>query len=308
VTVATKANIMKITEGLFKREFEAAARDYPNLTTDHMLIDNCAHQLVMRPEQFDVIVTTNMNGDILSDLASGLVGGLGFAPSANFGYDVSMFEAVHGTAPDIAGRDRANPTAMILSSVMLLRHLSEFAAADQLEQALLVTLEQGVHTVDVPSGSSVGTRAFAEAVAANLGSTSAAPSRDHQELKFPRIFGPDIDSQPGSRRKVGVDVFIETQDPPERVGRRLRAAGIGSAFELRMLSNRGTQVWPDPGNLPTCVDHYRCRFIFDDSHPWSDDAVIDLLARIGSIYRWMHVEKLEEHDGSATFTRAQGQN
>ena len=114
-----------------------------------MLIDNCAHQMVMNPEQFDVIVTTNMNGDILSDLASGLVGGLGFAPSANLGYDVAMFEAVHGTAPDIAGHDKANPTAMILSAVMLLRHLSEFTAAQQLEQALFVTLEQGVRTADV---------------------------------------------------------------------------------------------------------------------------------------------------------------
>jgi len=308
VTVATKANIMKVTEWLFKREFEISARDYPNLQADHMLIDNCAHQMVMRPEQFDVIVTTNMNGDILSDLASGLVGGLGFAPSANLGYDVAMFEAVHGTAPDIAGLDKANPTAMILSAVMLLRHLSEFVAAEKLEQALFVTLEQGVRTADVPGPSPVGTRAFAEAVAANIGATSSIPTRNHQDLKMPRIFGEDVDQAPGSRTKVGIDVFIETHDEPGRVAERLQPSCSASSFTLKMVSNRGTQVWPKPGTQPTCVDHYRCRFFFDGSSPWSDDAVIDLLARVGSVYRWMHVEKLEEHDGAASFTRAQGQN
>ena len=308
VTVATKANIMKVTEGLFKREFEIAARDYPNLTADHMLIDNCAHQMVMRPEQFDVIVTTNMNGDILSDLASGLVGGLGFAPSANLGYDVAMFEAVHGTAPDIAGQDTANPTAMILSAAMLLRHLSEFAAAEQIEQALFVTLEQGIHTIDVPGPSPVGTRAFTEAVVANIGSTSSLPTRNHQDLKMRRIFGEDVDHSPASRAKVGVDIFIETHEAPERVAHRLQSASAGTPFSLKMVSNRGTQVWPETGTLPSCVDHYRCRFVFDDSSRWSDDAVADLLTRVGSVYRWMHVEKLEEHDGAPTFTRAQGEN
>jgi len=308
VTVATKANIMKLTEGLFKREFEYAARDYPNLDIDHMLIDNCAHQMVIRPEQFDVIVTTNMNGDILSDLASGLVGGLGFAPSANIGYDVAMFEAVHGTAPDIAGTDQVNPTAMILSAVMLLRHLSEFTAAERLEQALLRTLEQGVHTPDVQGNSPVGTHAFAEAVAGNLGETSSVPSRSHQDLKMPVIANGDVDASPGSRTKVGVDVFIEASEPPARVAEQLRAATAGTSFSLQMLSNRGTQVWPDPGNTPSCVDHYRCRFAFDGTSLWNDDAVIHLLTCVGSVYRWMHVEKLEEHDGSATFTRAQGQN
>ncbi len=308
VTVATKANIMKVTEGLFKREFETAACDYPDLETEHMLIDNCAHQMVMRPEKFDVIVTTNMNGDILSDLASGLVGGLGFAPSANLGYDVAMFEAVHGTAPDIAGKSIANPTAMILSAVMLLRHLSEFDAAQNLEQALFATLEQGIHTADVPGDSPVGTREFAEAVAANIGVTSSLPTRNHQDVKMPRIYGEDVDETPGSRTKVGVDIFIETHESPDRVGERLRAACATGPFELKMISNRGTQVWPGPGTLTTCVDHYRCRFVFDSAAQWSDDAVTDLLARVGSAYRWMHVEKLEEHDGAASFTRAQGEN
>src|SRR5207247_3478621 len=129
VHCATKANIMKHTEGLLKRVFEEVAHEYPQIETHHIIVDNCAHQLVKRPEQFDVIVTTNMNGDILSDLTSALIGGLGFAPSANLGNDVAIFEAVHGSAPKYAGKNVINPTAVILSSVMLLRHLGEFEAA-----------------------------------------------------------------------------------------------------------------------------------------------------------------------------------
>ena len=308
VTVATKANIMKLTEGMFKREFELAARDYPSIKTDHMLIDNCAHQMVLHPEQFDVIVTTNMNGDILSDLASGLVGGLGFAPSANIGYDVAIFEAVHGTAPDIAGQGKANPTAMLLSAIMLLRHMSEFTAAESLEQALFTTLQSGVHTSDVPGPSPVSTEGFIDAIIANLGNSSGLPSRPHQALKLAEIHRKSIDSQPGSRAKVGVDVFIESEDPPATVGSRLQDLVEDTSFSLQMVSNRGTQVWPASQTTPSVVDHYRCRFILDESGRWTNDAVVDLLSRVGSVYRWMHVEKLEEHDGVATFTRAQGQN
>ena len=308
VTVATKANIMKLTEGMFKREFEIASRDYPQVRTDHMLIDNCAHQMVLQPEQFDVIVTTNMNGDILSDLASGLVGGLGFAPSANIGYDVAMFEAVHGTAPDIAGQDRANPTAMLLSAVMMLRHLSEFTAAQDLEQALLATLLDGVHTGDVPGPTPVTTRQFVEAVIANLGRSTNWRSRPHQALKLREIHSSEVDHQPGARTKVGVDIFIESDDAPALIADRLHMLSGGTPFALQMVSNRGTQVWPESHAGPSCVDHYRCRFVLNQSGQWSNESVVDLLARVGTRFRWMHVEKLEEHDGVATFTRAQGQN
>lgn len=308
VTAATKANIMKMTEGMFKREFEHASLDYLDIKTDHMLIDNCAHQLVMHPEKFDVIVTTNMNGDILSDLASGLVGGLGFAPSANIGYEVAMFEAVHGTAPDIAGQDKANPTAMLLSAIMLLRHISEFAAAEKLEQALFVTLLEGVHTCDVAGPSPVTTHQFTERVIANLGRTSEWTSRQYQPVKMPEIHRNVVDHQPGAREKVGVDIFIECEDTPTSIAQRLQELVAGSAFTLQMLSNRGTQVWPESQASPSCVDHYRCRFIFDSQHSWTNDSVVELLKRIGKVYRWMHVEKLEEHDGVPTFTRAQGQN
>src|SRR5919109_1920387 len=122
VHCATKANIMKFSEGLLKKTFEEIAPEYPGIEASHIIVDNCAHQLVKRPEQFDVIVTTNMNGDILSDESSALIGGLGFAPSANIGTDVAIFEAVHGSAPKYAGKDVINPTAVVLSAGFIVLH------------------------------------------------------------------------------------------------------------------------------------------------------------------------------------------
>ena len=170
VTCATKANIMKLTEGMLKRIFERVAPDYPEIETRHIIVDNSAHQLVMRPEQFDVIVTTNMNGDILSDLTSALIGGLGFAPSANIGNEVAIFEAVHGSAPKFAGKDVINPTAVILSSVLMLRHVGLFDEASAIEHAVFVTLESGTLTGDVVGyDRGTPTTAYTDAIIANLG-------------------------------------------------------------------------------------------------------------------------------------------
>lgn len=305
VTVATKANIMKFTEGMMKREFERAAQDYPQLRTDHQLIDNCAHQLVMAPEQFDVIVTTNMNGDIISDLASGLVGGLGFAPSANLGEKVAIFEAVHGTAPDIANKGVANPTAMILATVMLLRHDGQTPAADNLEQALFAALEDGAATRDM--GGLLGTREFAAAIGQRLGRTSSTASRPRGQVKLPSLTEADLRSEPGSRGKAGVDVFIESHDDPDSIAERLVAATLGTPYQLTMISNRGTVVWPSRGPRPSCVDHFRCRFLIADRRSWHADSVLGLLEHIGRDFRWMHVEKLDIVDGEPAFSVAQGE-
>ena len=167
VHCATKANIMKLTEGMMKRVFEQVSADYPEVRAEHIIVDNCAHRMVTSPEMFDVVVTTNMNGDILSDLAAGLVGGLGLAPSANIGDGVAIFEAVHGSAPDIAGKGLANPTAMLLAAAMMLRSAGLGAAAWRLESALAETLRGGcVRTGDVAAKgqSAASTEAFADAV------------------------------------------------------------------------------------------------------------------------------------------------
>jgi len=308
VAVATKSNIMKMTEGMMQREFAAAAEAYPDLDTWHVIVDNCAHQLVKAPEQFEVIVTTNMNGDILSDLTSALVGGLGFAPSANVGTEAAIFEAVHGSAPKYAGKDVANPTAVTLSAVMLLRHLGQFDAARRLEQAIFATLEEGIHTQDVKVGQPVGTSAFTGAVIEHLGQESSVPSRRHQPMLLPDISRDDTRTHPGSRRKIGVDIFLESAESPERVAEKLRAAVAGTPYSLKMISNRGTVVWPVTGGSTGCIDHFRCRFLITDTTTWTPTSILGLLERIGKDFRWMHVEKLEIVDGEPGFTRAQGEN
>lgn len=167
VTLVHKANILKFTCGLFMEVGEEISKDYPEIEYEDLIVDNMAMQMVLRPEQFDVIVTTNLFGDILSDLASGLVGGLGLTGAANIGDDAAMFEAVHGSAPDIAGQNKANPIAFLLSALMLLEHLDENTLADRIRQAVYYTLkDKSVCTPDI--GGSGSTASFTEAVCKNL--------------------------------------------------------------------------------------------------------------------------------------------
>lgn len=165
VTIVHKANILKYTGGLFLDVGNEVAKEYPELEINDKIIDNVSMQLVMNPHQFDVIVTTNLFGDILSDLCSGLVGGLGLAPGANIGKDVAMFEAVHGSAPDIAGKNLANPSALILAAAMMLRHLGELEPADKIENAVAKTIAEGkTVTKDIGHENYVSTDKMAESI------------------------------------------------------------------------------------------------------------------------------------------------
>jgi isocitrate dehydrogenase (NAD+) len=166
VTAVHKANIMKLSDGLFLDCFRQVAEDYPDITADDRIVDAACMRLVMSPDAFDVLLLENLYGDIVSDLAAGLVGGLGLVPGANLGSDAAIFEAVHGTAPDIAGQDRANPTALLMSAILMLRHLDLPEHADSVEKALLSTLRAGIKTPDI--GGTAGTREFARAVAERL--------------------------------------------------------------------------------------------------------------------------------------------
>ena len=311
VTCATKANIMKLSEGTLKRAFEQVAPEYPDVEAWHLIVDNCAHQLVKRPEQFDVLVMTNMNGDILSDLSSALVGGLGFAPSANIGSEVSIFEAVHGSAPKYAGKDVINPTALILSAVLMLRYLELFDEADAIEHAVLVTLEDGVLTGDVVGyGNGASTTAYTEAIVRNLGRRPEAWTvREHRPLVLPKL-SDDIDYvKPHSRAVVGMDVFIESPMGPNELGASLMELTHETPLSLKLVSSRGTKVFPPTGAITDTVDHYRCRFIIKESPgDLSDNDVHELLVAISQQHRWMHIEKLQEFDGELGFTRDQGEN
>jgi isocitrate dehydrogenase len=308
VHCATKANIMKLTEGLLQRTFEEFAPQYPSIKSKHILIDNCAHQLAMRPEQFDVIVTTNMNGDILSDLTSGLTGGLGFAPSANIGNGVSIFEAVHGSAPDIAGKNKANPTALILSAAMMLRQIGEGKAANDVEQAVLVALESGIRTSDmIGVDAPATTTEFTHAVISNLGKRSkVSPPKNYKKVEMPPSqLGVNVVAAK-SRRLAGLDIYVESALDPAKLAADLEKLTETSPFKLQIITNRGAMVYPSSGRRVSLVDHFRCRFVFREAAANAGDAeILSLLGAVSAKFRWMHVEKLQEFDGEPAFSRSQ---
>lgn len=311
VHCATKANIMKLTEGMLQHTFEEMAPNYPDIEAKHILIDNCAHQLAMRPEQFDVIVTTNMNGDILSDLTSGLTGGLGFAPSANIGNDAAIFEAVHGSAPDIAGKNMANPTAIILSAAMMLRHIGEGRAAHQIEQAVLVTLSSGIRSGDMAgTAEPTGTKEFADAIIASFGRESTSRrADDFNAVKLPEPTREVQRVEPTTRRVTGIDVFIESSLQPQELGEALTTICLDTTVGLQMIGNRGNTVFPvEDGRDVTLVDSYRCRFMKKDRNDNLTNAeILSLLTKVGEEHIWHHVEKLQQFDGVDAFSRTQKQ-
>lgn len=311
VACATKANIMKFAEGTLKRAFETVAPDYPEIEPWHVIVDNCAHQLVKRPEQFEVIVTSNMNGDILSDLTSALIGGLGFAPSANIGNEVAIFEAVHGSAPKYAGKNVINPTAVILSAVLMLRYLGLFEEAAAIEHAVFVTLESGILTGDVVGyDRGTPTDEYADAIISNLGKrTNTGRIREVQPLKLPELDPRPDYVVPTSRAVVGLDVFVESPLSASELGASLMELTHDTKLSLKSVSSRGTKVFPPTGAMTETGDHFRCRFIIKENPgDLPDDDVHELLQRISSQHKWMHTEKLQEFDGELGFTRDQGEN
>ena len=166
VTCVTKANIMKLSDGLFLECFRNVAQNYPQIKTREILVDNLCMQLVQNPTQFDILVLPNLYGDIVSDLCAGLIGGLGVAQGANIGLECAVFEPVHGSAPDIKGQNKANPTALLLSSIEMLRYIGENNYADKIENALFKTLKSGICTSDL--GGMASTKGFADAIIKNI--------------------------------------------------------------------------------------------------------------------------------------------
>src|SRR5690348_2965345 len=264
ITCSHKANIMKITDGLFLDCFYEVAKEYPELKADDVIVDDLCMKLVTRPDTFDTVVLTNLQGDIVSDLCAGLVGGLGFAPSANIGDHISIFEAVHGTAPDIAGKNIANPTALLLSGFAMLRHVGLTENAAVIENALLYTLESGVHTGDFGDKSkpSVNTTSFADAIISNFGKK---PNQGSKEI-IPNMPGTPqplklesnsmmVSKENEKETIVGVDLFIESDEQPLAISEKCqRHAGV--KFHLVNISNRGTQVWPTGSVYTNLVNQY----------------------------------------------------
>lgn len=316
-----KANIMKLTDGIFLERFRSIAAEYPEIEHGDVIIDALCMNLVLKPQNYRMVVLPNLQGDIVSDLAAGLVGGLGFAPSANIGKHVSIFEAVHGTAPDIAGKGLANPTSLILSGLMMLRHIGLLSEAASIENAVLRTLESGVHTGDFgdPSTDPVGTRAFADAIIANLGkepqTREAAKSRQSASEPFARPERPRANAlmrtfETTRSSYAGVDLYIHTTLGAQEVAQRLQGVCEFAPFKLTMLSNRGTQVWPTGSVFTECVDYYRARFELRDassSASMGQTPCIELLRRVSEKFEVVQYQPLKNYDGERGYSLAQGQ-
>ena len=311
-----KANIMKLTDGIFLDTFYEIAKDYPQIYATDIIVDDLCMKLVSKPETFEVVVLPNLQGDIVSDLCAGLVGGLGFAPSANIGDFISIFEAVHGTAPDIAGRNIANPTALLLSGVAMLRFMGLTQNAATIENALLYTLEQGVHTGDfgdktIPASN---TTQFADAIIANLGQTpvkGVATSKANfvkstlvAEKPTQNIIR---ETEPGiSEEIMGADVFVETMLQPKALA-ELAQSKLNEKFKLTMISNRGTQTWPTGSVFTELTNQSRLRYEKNDGQELLAKDIFDLASRVSEVINVCSIEFLKKFGGKLGYSLAQGQ-
>jgi isocitrate dehydrogenase len=316
VTCFSKDNIMKMTDGLFHKVFDEIGAEYPDIEKDHMIVDIGAARLADAPGQFDVIVMPNLYGDILSDVAAEIAGSVGLAGSANIGEHVAMFEAIHGSAPTIAGRDVANPSGLILAGVQMLVHLGQTEAATKLHNAWLKTIEDGVHTFDVHkegvSSRLVGTQAFADAVIERLGQKPATlPAVNYADK-------PKLDLKPArpaprkEKKMVGLDVFVDWADgAPDEVAKAMKSAlgpGLDGLIDLVMITNRGVKVWP--GGMPEtfCTDHWRVRYMGAPGKELNRGVMVDLLRNLGAIgVDFVKTEGLYTFDGEPGFSLGQGQ-
>ncbi len=315
ITCGHKANIMKITDGLFLEVFYEVAKEYPELKSDDVIVDDLCMKLVTRPDIFDVVVLTNLQGDIVSDLCAGLVGGLGFAPSANIGDHICIFEAVHGTAPDIAGKNIANPTALLLSGIAMLRHLGLMEKAAMVENALLFTLEDGKHTGDFGDKSlpALNTTQYADAVIGNFGkqpqqgAKPLLPDMPATQTMFKlgkNVMMESLDQ--GQEKIVGVDFFIESNEQPIAIANKcMRHAGV--KFKLINLSNRGTQVWPTGSVYTNLVNQYNVRFESIDDFPLVQQDVLGLYVSMSGNFKICSSELLNMWGNKKAYSLAQGQ-
>lgn len=315
ITCGHKANIMKITDGLFLDCFYEVAKEYPALKADDIIVDDLCMKLVTRPDTFDVVVLTNLQGDIVSDLCAGLVGGLGFAPSANIGDHISIFEAVHGTAPDIAGKNIANPTALLLSGLAMLRHVGLTENAAVIENALLYTLESGIHTGDFGDKSkpAVNTTAFAEAIIGNfgkrpgVGAREIVPNKPGTPAPLKLQFNPMMISKEAENEViVGVDLFIESGEQPVAIADKCKRHG-GVKFDLINISNRGTQVWPTGSVYTNLVNQYNVRFESINNEPLNQQDVIGLYVSMSGNFKICSFELLNSWGDKKAYSLAQGQ-
>ncbi|MHB8263073.1 MAG: NADP-dependent isocitrate dehydrogenase [Acidimicrobiales bacterium] len=312
LTCFTKDNIMKMTDGLFHRVFDEVAADYPDLESEHWIVDIGAAKLADTPEAFDMIVLPNLYGDILSDVAAQIAGSVGLAASANIGTEVAMFEAIHGSAPRRAGQNVANPSGLLLASVQMMVHIGQSDVAARVHNAWLRTIEDGIHTYDIfdpeVSTEKVSTSGFADAVIQRLDEVPQYLPEARYAAEDSPITVQSHEYARATKEQVGIDVFIDWTASVDDLAAIVEAEAKPD-FRLLMITNRGQKVYP--GGLPEtfCVDHWRCRFeATEQGGAVTTKQVIDLLDRLNSAGApFIKTEGLYTFDGVPGYTLGQGQ-
>ena len=285
VTCLTKDNIMQISDGMFHRVFEKTAKEYPDLESEHWIVDIGMAKIAHTPEKFDVVVVPNLYGDILSDITAQISGSVGLSGSANIGAEYAMFEAIHGSAPRRAGQNLANPSGLLLASAQMLSHLNLTKESALIQNAFLKTLEDGLHTYDIyRSGCSrkkVGTKEFGRAVEDRLGEQPRALNPAVYSNGTKISISAERDSKKETKQLMGVDVFIDgIFENPSSLARQLKKQE-GSVLKLEFLSSRGIAFWPGAPPRSDSADHWRCRFTAKTKETaLSQKDIIDLLTRL----------------------------
>lgn len=318
VTCLVKDNIMKITDGLFHQIFKTVAKEYPEIEADSQIIDIASARIANRPETYDVIVTSNLYGDIVSDITAEISGSVGLAGSSNIGKEYAMFEAIHGSAPDIAGQGIANPSGLLHGAIQMLQYFGEAEKAAYIHNAWLRTIEDGMHTGEIYnpeiSKKKCNTMEFADAVIERLG---------QEPQKFEKItFNESEDSRitvketkyPASDKKlVGVDLFFDFKGGnANEFGDAVKKASDG-LLQMMIITNRGVKVYPDGLESTFCSDHWRVRFLAknaqNDDYPTISHAeIIELLTQLNKEkFDVIKTENLYTFDGKIGFSLGQGE-
>lgn len=318
VTCMVKDNIMKMADGLFYEVFQEIGKEYPDIQQERYIVDIGMARVASNPTEFDVIVTENLYGDIVSDIAAEVTGSVGLGISANIGETCAMFEAMHGTAPDIAGKGIANPSGLLLGSIMMLTHIGQGDVAEKVHNAWLKTIEDGIHTGDIYSeGLSkerVGTEEFCKAVIARMGQkpSTMAPVTYPSEgggLKLPPVSTPT----PVDKKLIGADVSVEWRGADNAGGSDALATiarqSLVEGLDLSIISNRGTKVWPDGQAETYCSAQWTLRYKSVGTADVMNAQVTKLLDNLyANGLPFTKVEKLYEFaNGKPGFTKAQGE-
>ncbi|MGI4776039.1 MAG: NADP-dependent isocitrate dehydrogenase [Janthinobacterium lividum] len=315
VTCFSKDNIMKFSDGIFHKVFDLVAKEYPKIENEHYILDIGTAKLATRPENFEVIVTSNLYGDIISDITAEISGSVGLAGSANIGQDYAMFEAVHGSAPDIAGKNLANPSGLINAAIMMLIHIGQGKIASLVENAWKKTIEDGIHTADIYndkiSSKKVGTKEFAGEVAQRLGQVPKkliAAEYSNTDSSESSTYNYKIDTNE-IKTLIGVDIFIDMNvSSAHDVAIKIESLNFDELI-LKTVSSKGLKLWPRDNRFELLSDHWCCRFMSKNDRRSIDHYTIAKLLESLAAAKidFIKIENLFEFDGVRGYSLAQGE-